>query len=122
MTSTHNLYSIHQTNNWPSWLTWKAVIARKELQYSFTYNNQNQINTHTNLTILKTEINHTRIRYDILLPTWKQSPIEHNIRRFIRHLQNAHHLALWHSQARTQCWNPRRADTDWNQFYEFINY
>ena len=111
-------------NNWPSWLIWKTIIVQKELQYTLNYNNSiNETNTNIpNHKLCESNINYIHIRYDTLYPTWQQVPIEHNLCRFIRHLQNAYQIVQWHSQMRIQCWNILRPDTDWTTFYKYINY
>jgi hypothetical protein len=111
-TTTNDIYQIYHLNNWPSWLTWKALIARKDLNYTFLVNDPITYTTNIHSPIVEIEISHKNIRHDILYPTWRNTPIEHNIRRFIRHIQNAQHIAQWQSQAQAQIWDTIHKEVD----------
>ena len=51
------------------------------------------------------DINYQNMRNDTSYIAWFNTIIEHNPRRFIRHLTNANHLATWHSQNRSEKWD-----------------
>ncbi|RIB10603.1 hypothetical protein C2G38_2105599 [Gigaspora rosea] len=95
-------YLTRTTNNWPSWLTWATLTARKNIVYTFEYQKQTY-NTPN-------------------IPTYLNDPVEHRTRRFIRHIQNAANIAQWCSQIRVQIWDQIREDADWSTFYAYINY
>ena len=115
-------YLTRTTNNWPSWLTWATLTARKNIVYTFEYQKQTYNTPNIPTYVLATEINHDAIRYDTYQIKWLNDPVEHRTRRFIRHIQNAANIAQWCSQIRVQIWDQLREDADWSTFYAYLNY
>ena len=60
-TTTYNIYQLHQLNNQSGWLTWKAIVARKDLKYSFTKNNPITYNINSQFLIIKADINYKKV-------------------------------------------------------------
>src|SRR6185295_18840600 len=97
----------------------RAIAANKHITLQPTYEaNLEQHNTISE--ILTTDIPYSQILYNTYIPAMHLAPIEHNIRRLIRHLQNAQAVAKWHSQGRMQCW--KDYPIDWTMTTHFISY
>jgi hypothetical protein len=113
---------LHKTFLWPSWLTLNAITTQRSLNISFQYTDSLDLTIQPNPTIHCLDITHTAIRHDTFTIHWLNACVEHIPRRFIRHLNNAEHIAIWHSQNRMSKWDQLRKEIDWEAFHNFLNY
>jgi hypothetical protein len=73
------------------------------------------------MTPVPISLKYEQLRHDTYYLQWNNQTILHKPRRFIRHTNNALHLAEWHSQNRTTLWDAHRADINWEDTLENIN-
>src|SRR5260364_432107 len=118
----HKIREIFGMSNWASWMSWKTISTRKQLKYDFKSLDKVRIDSTITLIKIRGGIKHTNIRYDTYQLKWEEALVEHRTRRFIRHIFNAIQTARWQSQMRTQVWEQRRGEIDWETFFEYINY
>ena len=83
---------LHNTPNWIHKIGVRTIAANKHITLQPIYEaNLEQHNATSE--ILTTDIPYSQILYNIYIPAMHLAPIEHNIRRLIRHLQNAQAVA-----------------------------
>ena len=116
---THEIQDIH---NWPGWMSWKAICTQNSAQFEFIPNSEAEIIANQERYKISGEIQYENIRQDTFVTVWKDRIVMHKTRRFIRHIYNAKGIAKWQSQIRTQIWEEKKTDTDWETFFEYLNY
>jgi ribonuclease HI len=125
-----NSSKLFKTNYWPIWSTLLNIIKTRNLKvqlHKVKAHNNDLLNDEAdrlaknhqhlpNLSIIHNNEYNTSHTLQ-----WQNYPIEQHTRRFVKNICNAHVIALWSSQKRTNEWTPFISDIDWNSTWLYLN-